>query len=65
MMRAFDGWFIALVISLSQGICHAQWTPQTSGTRARLRGLCVVDRKVVWASGNSGIVVITINGGTT
>jgi len=42
-----------------------QWTTQASGTRARLRGLAVVDAKVVWASGASGTFVRTTDGGIT
>jgi photosystem II stability/assembly factor-like uncharacterized protein len=43
----------------------AQWTPQTSGTKARLRGLNVVNDKIVWASGAQGTFVRTTDGGTT
>jgi photosystem II stability/assembly factor-like uncharacterized protein len=41
------------------------WVAQTSGTTARLRGLCVVSPKVVWASGTLGTVVRTVDGGIT
>ena len=37
---------------------------QSTGTKARLRGLCVVSDKVVWASGADGTVVRTVDGGT-
>src|SRR5947209_5383244 len=40
-----------------------KWTPQKSGTDARLRGLSVVDANVVWASGTKGTVLRTIDGG--
>ena len=43
----------------------AQWVPQTSGTTARLRGLCVVKAQVVWASGTSGTFAHTADGGET
>jgi len=43
----------------------AQWLPQKSGTDARLRGLCVVDAQVVWASGTNGTYLRTSDGGRT
>ena len=43
----------------------AQWTRQQSGTKARLRGLAVVNAKVVWASGTQGTYVRTTDGGIT
>src|SRR5262249_12356564 len=41
------------------------WTPQTSGVKARLRGVSAVGDKVVWASGASGTVLRTADGGAT
>jgi hypothetical protein len=55
---------IAIVLSLLPLITHAQWTVQTSGTTAGLRGFCVVDERVAWASGAGGTVPRTIDGGT-
>ena len=46
-------------------VSAAQWTRQQSGTTARLRGLAVVNAKVVWASGAQGTYVRTIDGGIT
>src|ERR1041385_5992728 len=43
----------------------AQWTPQTSGTTARLRGVSAVNAKVAWASGSRGTYLRTIDGGAT
>jgi photosystem II stability/assembly factor-like uncharacterized protein len=43
----------------------AQWTPQAVDTKARLRGLSVVNEKIVWASGTGGTFVHTADGGTT
>ena len=43
----------------------AQWTPQAVDTKARLRGLSVVNDKIVWASGTGGTFVRTANGGST
>ncbi|HTB14488.1 MAG TPA: YCF48-related protein [Bryobacteraceae bacterium] len=41
------------------------WTPQTSNTTASLRGVSVVNAKVVWASGSKGTFLITTDGGAT
>jgi photosystem II stability/assembly factor-like uncharacterized protein len=66
MKRAWcRGWKTALIILFCQGAAHAQWTPQASGTKARLRGLSVVGSKVVWASGNNGTVLLTTDSGNT
>ena len=43
----------------------AQWQPLASPTDAELRGLSVVSPSVVWASGQRGTVVRTIDGGRT
>jgi photosystem II stability/assembly factor-like uncharacterized protein len=39
------------------------WTPQTSNTTSSLRGVSVVNEKVVWASGTKGTYLITLDGG--
>ncbi len=41
----------------------AQWVKQSVDTTASFRGLSVVNKKVVWASGTGGIVIRTIDGG--
>jgi photosystem II stability/assembly factor-like uncharacterized protein len=41
------------------------WQLTPTGSAARLRGLSVVDDKVVWASGSLGTVLRTIDGGQT
>ena len=46
-------------------VADAQWVRQQSGTTARLRGLAVVNEKVVWASGTQGTYVRTTDGGIT
>jgi photosystem II stability/assembly factor-like uncharacterized protein len=46
-------------------VSAAQWTRQQSGTKARLRGLAVVDANVAWASGTQGTYVRTTDGGIT
>jgi photosystem II stability/assembly factor-like uncharacterized protein len=42
-----------------------QWTPQTSGVAARLRGVSAASDRVAWASGADGTVVRTADGGLT
>ncbi len=39
------------------------WQVQPSGVSASLRGLSIVNEKVVWASGTNGTVIRTIDGG--
>lgn len=42
-----------------------QWSLQTSGVTARLRGVSAVSERVAWASGADSTVLRTTNGGTT
>ncbi len=56
---------LPIVMSLVSVTAHAQWIEQTSGTKVRLRGLCVVDERVAWTSGSGGTVLRTIDRGTT
>ena len=44
----------AYAAALVTSSASRQWIAQNSGTKARLRGLAVVNDKVVWASGNQG-----------
>jgi photosystem II stability/assembly factor-like uncharacterized protein len=44
---------------------QAMWTAQQSGTTESLRGLSVVNERVVWASGDHGTFVRTIDAGVT
>jgi photosystem II stability/assembly factor-like uncharacterized protein len=37
----------------------------TKGTKTSLRGLCVVDKNIVWASGSNGMVARSTNGGNS
>ena len=45
---------LSILAPLSPAPLSAQWITQNSGTRARLRGLAVVNANVVWASGTQG-----------
>jgi photosystem II stability/assembly factor-like uncharacterized protein len=49
----------------SVAMAQSPWTLQTSGTTQTLRGLKVVDANVIWATGMLGVVLRTVNGGTT
>ena len=42
-----------------------QWTLQTSGVQARLRGVSAVSNRVAWASGADSTVLRTIDGGSS
>lgn len=42
-----------------------QWTPQSSGVKARLRGVSAVNARVAWASGAESTVLRTTDGGAT
>ncbi len=49
--------------TLHSAVLQFTWLPQSSGTKASLRGLSAVDDKVAWASGTQGTFVRTIDGG--
>lgn len=44
---------------------HAQWTLQTSGTTAHLRGIDHVGAGIAWASGTNGTILRTTDNGAT
>jgi photosystem II stability/assembly factor-like uncharacterized protein len=59
-------YLILLILLLTtMTIANGQWLKQNVNTTASLRGLSVVNEKVVWASGTGGIVIRTIDGGKT
>ena len=56
-------WVAALIgLSIATG-AQPRWIPHVTGVTARLRGLSTVNDKVVWASGTSGTVLRTTDGG--
>jgi len=57
--------FISIFTLLFPVIASAQWVQQTVNTKASLRGLSVVNEKVIWASGTGGTVIKTTDGGKT
>jgi photosystem II stability/assembly factor-like uncharacterized protein len=52
-------------ILLSAAFANAQWQKQALTTTASLRGLSVVNDKVVWASGTGGTFLKTVDSGKT
>lgn len=60
-MMLFQLLFFALMICVSTAA--AQWQKQTLDTKASLRGLAVVNKNVIWASGTGGTFLRTIDGG--
>ncbi len=58
------GQIFCTVAILSASACFGQtWVAQSSGTRASLRGVSVVDSSIVWASGSGGTYLRTVDGG--
>lgn len=56
---------LCITLLLATQELSAQWIKQKVDTTASLRGLAVVNEKVVWASGTGGTVIRTIDGGKT
>ncbi|HEV8160155.1 MAG TPA: YCF48-related protein, partial [Pyrinomonadaceae bacterium] len=56
---------ILFLFFLFAPIADAQWQKQTVDTKASLRGLAVVNEKIIWASGAGGTFLKTIDGGKT
>ncbi|QEH33805.1 Ycf48-like protein [Aquisphaera giovannonii] len=54
-----------VLLHLQARVAVSQWEPQASGTRARLRGVSAASHEVAWASGTSGTVLRTDDGGKT
>jgi len=54
--------FVVFLLSIN---VFSQWVKQNVDTTASLRGLSVVNEKIVWASGTGGTVIRTIDGGKT
>lgn len=56
---------IAITLLFATQTAIPQWTTQSSGTTARLRGISAVNERVAWASGSDSTVLRTTDGGTT
>ena len=57
----------AIVVAVCASLAAAapQWTPQSSGVEASLRGVSTVSDAVAWASGSGSTVLRTADGGRT
>jgi photosystem II stability/assembly factor-like uncharacterized protein len=55
----------AALLGLCDSIALGRWQTQTVGTKADLRGLCVVSPNVAWASGTAGTYARTTDRGKT
>jgi photosystem II stability/assembly factor-like uncharacterized protein len=56
---------LVLMFLLAGPACAQTWVSQQSGTKASLRGVSVVNARVVWASGTGGTYLKTADGGST
>ncbi len=56
---------LLITIAFNLLLIGPQWTPQTSGVTARLRGVSAVSERIAWASGSGGTVLRTTDGGST
>jgi photosystem II stability/assembly factor-like uncharacterized protein len=56
---------LAVTLTFYAGLAQAQWTPQSSGSAVRLRGVSAVSSSVAWASGDKGAYARTTDGGAT
>jgi photosystem II stability/assembly factor-like uncharacterized protein len=54
-----------LALGLTYFLFAPQWTVQTSGVNARLRGVSAFNERVAWASGSGSTVLRTEDGGVT
>ena len=52
-------------LAAAPGALEARFTPQASGVTSRLRGVSAPSARVAWASGASGTVLLTTDGGET
>src|SRR3954470_16988512 len=58
-------WIASMALLLVADVDSAQWVPQESGTKARIRGLGVVSPDVAWAGGAGGTCLRTTDRGKT
>jgi neutral ceramidase len=54
-----------ILLALYGSFAFAQWQPQTIGTKADFRGLCVLSPNAIWVSGTKGTFARTSDGGKT
>src|SRR5262245_32130334 len=65
MNKCLRAWLLFLLGGVVCQVVMAQWIEQSSGTKARLRGISVVSDRIAWASGAQGTYLKTIDGGAT
>ena len=63
-MRYWVGIYLALAFP-AMATAQSAWVIQPSGTTERLRGVAAVDDQVVWASGNHGTCLRSVDGGAS
>lgn len=54
---------VLLAVVMFAGVGFGQWVKQSVATEASFRGLSVVNKNVIWASGTGGTVIRTTDGG--
>ena len=65
-MRYWAGICLALALAFpAVAFAQSPWAIQPSGTTERLRGVSAVDEQVVWASGNHGTCLRSVDGGAS
>ena len=57
--------FVQMLLAVAYIAANGQWVKQSVDTTASLRGLSVVNGRVIWASGTGGTFIKTIDGGKT
>lgn len=58
-------YLLLLIIFCSLKVSGQKIIKLTSGTKSNIRGMSVVNNKIIWVSGNNGIVGKSLNGGKT
>ena len=56
---------LAVLLCAGVGVAYGQWTIQSSGTQASLRGISAVNARVAWAGGTQSTLLRTVDGGKT
>jgi len=57
--------FVILLVNSLQFIFAQKIEIVNSGTKTSIRGLCVVNDKIIWASGSNGMVAKSVDGGNS
>jgi len=63
-MKNFKLFFFIILSSFQFGLAQ-KIEIVSSGTKTSIRGLCVVNNKIIWASGSNGMVAKSTNGGNS